>query len=592
MRNLTSPVLAALQLAALSLLLAACSSSPAPETTVPDAEAAPEAETVAAAAPEPEAVEEEIEYGSFTEDQLFEAIISEIGARRGHLGEAGENYFNLAFDTRDLGIIRRAIQFASANEDNNALLQLGLLWAEVAPQDPQPHLMLAYEFLEGGNFEQALNHMGRLVDLGGEFDFTNLAARTGELDPRIRNQLIDSMGQLQQEYSERRSIHLALVQLLAQNQRFDEALTELDALVERHGDAAMLVRLRAQIQQSNGQSEAMRRTLREGVEAFPEDRNLRLSWGRQLIQQEDFRAARDQFQILVDQNATDWETWYSLALLDMEMERYDSAKDILMRLVGVDQRADESQYYLGFIHEEQGNLSRAIGHYRQVRIGTNNYLAAQQQATRLSIELGELDEAHSWLVSQSRGQPRLEILFTTVESGLLIQAGHNERARELLDAALDEHPGNTDLLFARVLLNDSEGNLAGSERDLRNIISQQPDDSRALNHLGYMLANQTDRYQEALELIERAIALSPDDPAIIDSLGWAQYKLGDYEAALENLRRAYAAFPDHEVASHLGEVLWQMGREEEAREIWQQGLQQTPDSDIINEAMDRLVPGR
>lgn len=116
----------------------------------------------------------------------------------------------------------------------------------------------------------------------------------------------------------------------------------------------------------------------------------------------------------------------------------------------------------------------------------------------------------------------------------------------------------------------------------------QPDDSRALNHLGYMLADQTTRYEEALELIERAIIISPTDPAILDSLAWALYKLGRYEEALENLRRAFADFPDDEVASHLGEVLWAMGRQEEALQVWQDALEEEPDSELIKEAMDRL----
>ena len=117
----------------------------------------------------------------------------------------------------------------------------------------------------------------------------------------------------------------------------------------------------------------------------------------------------------------------------------------------------------------------------------------------------------------------------------------------------------------------------------------RPEDSRALNHLGYMLADQTTRFEEALELIERAIALSPEDPAILDSLAWAQYKLGRYDDALENLRKAFAGFPDHEVASHLGEVLWVMGREDEAKRVWQAALEIEPDSALVKEAMDKLL---
>ena len=573
----------------MGLLLAGCAATDEP---MPEADTVPAGPEVATAPPEPPVEPEPIEYGNFTEEQLFQAIISELGAQRGHMRESGENYLDLAFETRDLDIIRRAVQFASANGDTNALLQLGLLWTEVAPDSPQPHLLLAYEFLEGGNFDQAISHMARVIDLGGEFDFTALASRTGQLDPGTRARLIESIRQLNEEFAGQRSVHLTLVQLLAQNQQYEAALAELGALIDRHGSAALLIRLQAQIQQSMEDPQGALRTLRNGVREFPANRALRFSLARQYVQVENYAAARDEFQVLVDEDPTDWETWYSMALLDLELRNYDRAAEVFQRLVGVDERADESQYYLGFIHEQQGDLSRAIDHYRQIRIGTNNYLNAQQQATRLAIELGDLEAAHAWLSSQSRGQPRLETLFTTMESSLLIQAGYVDEASELLDRALNKYPNETDLLFARVLLNDSRDDRQASERDLRQIITMQPEDSRALNHLGYMLADQTDRYEEALELIERAIAVSPDDPAIIDSLGWAQFKLGRLEDALYNLRRAYAAFPDPEVAAHLGEVLWELGEREEARLIWQRALEQDPESEHINDVMERLLPGR
>ena len=160
----------------------------------------------------------------------------------------------------------------------------------------------------------------------------------------------------------------------------------------------------------------------------------------------------------------------------------------------------------------------------------------------------------------------------------------------MLDSALNRFPNEAELLFARVLWSDSQGDREGSERDLRQIIRMQPEDARALNHLGYMLADQTNRFEEALDLIERAIAISPDDPAIIDSLAWAQYKLGRYEDALANLRRAFSVFPDHEVASHLGEVLWQMGEQKKATEVWEEALKSRPDSQLIKAVIERFKP--
>jgi tetratricopeptide (TPR) repeat protein len=529
-----------------------------------------------------------VKYGTFTEQQLYQTIISELGAQRGELTESGEAYFDLAMETRDLQFIERAVQFASINGDTNALLQLGLIWAEVDPENPQPHLMLSFQFLETGNFGQALAQMSRVIEKGGEFDFTTLASRTSGLSLSARAALISNLHRLIKTYPEQLSIRTSLVQLLAQNTQFVEALAELDALAKLEDLTSKHILLRSQIQQSMLLPSDALKTLRSGVRQFENDQDLRLSYARLLIQNQDFESAQAQFKILMEQRPQDWETLFSIALLDLEMEDYAEAIEQLNRLVAEDQRLDESEYYLGFSYEQQGAFDEAIIHYKNVRIGTSNFLAAQQQATRLAIQSGQLDEAHEWILERSRGNPRLEIILTTIESGALIQNDHIDRAKALLDNSLNKYLNDTDLLFSRVLLYDTLQDREGSETDLRQIILMKPDDSRALNHLGYMLADQTDRYEEALDLLERAIAISPGDPAILDSLAWAQYKLGLYDDALSNLRKAFADFPDHEVASHLGEVLWAMGRREEARQVWADALIDRPDSELIKEVIQRL----
>jgi len=137
-------------------------------------------------------------------------------------------------------------------------------------------------------------------------------------------------------------------------------------------------------------SEGATRVLRDGVRQFEDDKSLRLSFARLLIQNDEFKEAQEQFEIIVEQDPEDWETLYSVALLDMELENFDSAINNLEKLILADQRFDESQYYLGFIYEQLEEMEKSIKHYREVRIGTNNFLAAQQQATRHAINLGQL----------------------------------------------------------------------------------------------------------------------------------------------------------------------------------------------------------
>ncbi|MEO8741979.1 MAG: tetratricopeptide repeat protein, partial [Lysobacteraceae bacterium] len=171
------------------------------------------------------------------------------------------------------------------------------------------------------------------------------------------------------------------------------------------------------------------------------------------------------------------------------------------------------------------------------------------------------------------------------EAELLSQHGRNDEALAAYGRGLAMFDGDTGLLYGRALLLEGMDRIADAETDLRNIIAMEPDNTQALNALGYTLADRTSNYAEAQVLIEHALRLQPDSPAILDSLGWVQHRLGRNAEALHNLRRAFALQKDAEIAAHLGEVLWLTGDKDAARNVWKQGLA----IDKENRAMQRVV---
>ncbi len=175
-----------------------------------------------------------------------------------------------------------------------------------------------------------------------------------------------------------------------------------------------------------------------------------------------------------------------------------------------------------------------------------------------------------------------------LEAELLTQAGELDASMDVLNTALENFPESNTLRYARSMLGEQRDDLALMESDLRNIIERDPDNATALNALGYTLANRTERYDEAYDLISRALELQPDEPAILDSMGWILYRKGDYTEALDYLSRAYAVFPDPEVAAHLGEVLWMSGDTEGATRIWQGALLKDPDHKVLVSTLKRL----
>lgn len=297
--------------------------------------------------------------------------------------------------------------------------------------------------------------------------------------------------------------------------------------------------------------------------------------------------ARDEYETLIAHRPDDLEARWELARLLTTMERFDDALPHFRELYRWPGWRDGAWYFTGLIDESRGGPDQALRAYRRVREGTY-FLSARIRTAEIMAESGELRWARWHLAATPRYAESHDVRLYRAESGLLVRADLPDEAMTVLDAALEEYPDQTDLLYARALVAERIDRLDIVERDLRAIIARDPNHAEALNALGYTLADRTDRYEEALELVERALALEPDRYHIVDSMGWVLFRLGRHEEAAEHLRRSYEGEPDPVVAAHLGEVLWTLGRREEAREIWNSALEDAPDNEVLLETIERF----
>ena len=172
---------------------------------------------------------------------------------------------------------------------------------------------------------------------------------------------------------------------------------------------------------------------------------------------------------------------------------------------------------------------------------------------------------------------------------LLRDAGRLEDAYAVLNAALADLPDDVELLYARGLITAHMDLLDVHERDMRRLIELKPDHAHAYNALGYTLADRTTRYEEARALIEKALSLKPNDPFILDSMGWVHYRLGNRDQARDYLQQALDLRLDPEIAAHLGEVLWMMDRHEEARAVWKRGESIDIKNKTLRETLRKFV---
>ncbi|MBF0470246.1 MAG: tetratricopeptide repeat protein, partial [Gammaproteobacteria bacterium] len=215
----------------------------------------------------------------------------------------------------------------------------------------------------------------------------------------------------------------------------------------------------------------------------------------------------------------------------------------------------------------------------------SHFLAATLIAERDSLEEG-LNYLQGVTITSTEGEKRR--LVTQAELQLLYK--QTEAAVASYTLALESAPKDKDILYARAMVYEKLDRIDLLESDLLRVLQFYPDNSTALNALGYTLADRTDRYDEALQYIEKALKQHPDDAAILDSMGWVLYKMGRYNESLPYLNRANSLREDGEIAAHYGELLWVSGDEEKAREVWAKAKEFAPDHEILVRTLKRFLP--
>jgi tetratricopeptide (TPR) repeat protein len=295
----------------------------------------------------------------------------------------------------------------------------------------------------------------------------------------------------------------------------------------------------------------------------------------------DFRRLRKQFPDNPDY-------LYGVGMLAMHGERWAEARGAWQALRGQGgDRHDEATYFLAQVEEQAGKVAVAIGLYRSVGEGPL-YVDARLRLAGLEAGQGRLDQARELLRALRVAVPDRAVDAYLAEARLLRRAGRGEAAGRVLDDAVDAQPDNIDLRYGRAMHAARMDDVAALERDLRYVLTLEPDHVDALNALGYTLADRTDRYAEAFDYISRAYRLQPENPAIIDSLGWVYYRLGNHQLAIRYLRQALEAMHDPEIAAHLYEVLWVTGEREEARRVWRKAKAAFPDSPELRDVRQRF----
>ncbi len=559
---------------AFALLLACASPAPAPMHGA-----------TAGTAPDTSEEQTAIPERPFPDDSIYALLLAEFALRRGAYDVALDQYLAQAPVLRDAGVSAHATHLAQFMAKEQAALEAVQLWVELEPDNIEANNTLAILLIRQGRAAEALPRMAVLARSGEEVNFPALLSGFGELDPGRQDTLAQGINQLATEFPANVQLLLTQAMVLAEREQFDSALATLEQLFRQQPNQSQAALLEARILLAQKSPRPFAR-LERILEKNPEDTQIRLQYAR-LLTATDMQAAQQQFELLSAQSPRDGELLLSLALINRETGDDEAARTYLQQLLALEQHVDEAHYYLGRIAEHAGDSEAALEEYRQVEDG-RELLVATSRGSIILIDKGRLDENSAWFDRAREQHPERAEQLYSIEVDLLTRGSEPEAASRVLNRALEQMPDSNSLRYARAMLAEEQGDLALMESDLRAIIAIEPDNSTALNALGYTLANRTGRYEEAYALVSRALALEPGEPAILDSMGWVLYRMNRNEEALDYLTRAYAAFPDPEVAAHLGEVLWVSGDTDNAMLIWKGGLLKDPGNAVLAETLERL----
>lgn len=520
---------------------------------------------------------------------LHYLMVAEIAGQRGKIEIAIANYVEAAKISQDPDVAERASRIAVFGRKDKAALEAATIWVKLVPKSAEAHQIVAAMLVRTGNLNGALKHFEKVLSLsdkGEQKTFMLITSLLGK--ERDKHIALDIMKRLLDKHKNSASAYYSYANLALLTKEYEIANKAVDkalSLKKNWNEASIL---KATILSRLDRNDDAIVWLEKNLKQYPDNHKLRMYFARKLVDSKKYNLAYKEFKKVYSATKSD-DALYGMGLLANRMEKIGVAKKHFKRLAKVDGRKSVASFYLGQIEEKQKDLSKAIEWYSQVHSGVYSF----DSRLRIIVLLGKQGK-----VAQAREQARtINVSKPGEQVRLYVAEGEVLRVNKMYSEALDLYteglsaiPDNLDLIYARALIHEKLNNVADAIVDLRTIVKLDSQNVQALNALGYTLVDKTEQIHEGMGYIQQAYQLRPTDPAIIDSMGWAYYRLGKLDKSVTFLKRAFASFNDAEVAAHLGEVLWVRGDKDEARKIWKNSLRDTPKHDTLLNVMKRFMP--
>jgi len=521
---------------------------------------------------------------------VYQALLGDFALREGDLELAASAWGDLALRTRDPQVLARAIEVLGFARKYDMATELADLWVQLEPESVKARQARSALAVQASRLDELAPQISALLAQDAQALPANLLHLNRLLSRHTdKNAVQKLVDRVTQPYAHLPEARYTMAQAAANAGDDLRAQQEISQALLLRSDWDQAAVLRAQIMARQGNRPAI-----EGLQAFlgahPEAREARLTLARLLITEKRYDESRLQFERLLQGAPDSHELLYPLAMLSLQQGDAAQSRRLLQRLLETD-FPDKSavHYFLGQLDEEAKQSEAALAHYAQVQSG-EQYLTARTRAALLLQKQGQVDEARTLLQRSTAATPVEQVQLLLAESLLLREANRTEEAWQLLEASLLKHPDNPELLYEAALMAERQGKPEVLEKHLERLLKLKPDHAHALNALAYSWAERNIRLKEAEKLVAKALRLAPGDAYIMDSQGWVFFRQGRLKESLAVLQKAYEIKRDGEIAAHLGELLWQMERKDEARRILLEAAREHPDNDVLSALIKKLLP--
>lgn len=540
---------------------------------------------------------------TLTSNLLFRILAAEISAQRNVFIPAGKTMVDLAREVGDYRLARRGLEFYLAGGNLAGALDAARVWLRIAPDDAEAVSTEMALSAASGQTSGLAEALRKKIDVAT--DKTAAIGQAVAVLSRMPDRAV-AFSILDRAISESNARNLAvsrlaladMAQLAGEKERsLSEAKAALVA-APRSEDAAMRVfEYGLKVDPAQAQKDA-----RTFITAYPDSRRLRLMLTSYLTDQREYDAAMKELVAMAKRSPEDFDLMFMQAQVSYRAKQLDQARGLLEQFVSVQtqrQRANaegatdapsalaDAYLLLARILEDQGRLDDAVSQLAKIEDPASRYGARMRQAM-IRAKQGKIDEAVAIIDSAGPDSDEEVVLGATAAAQILRDAGRIDDAIARLKVADQQQPDTVEIKYELGMLYERKGQLKETERLLREVIALDSGHAHSYNALGYALADRNQRLPEALRLITRALEISPQDPFIMDSMGWVKYRLGDRAAAIDYLSKAYSKRPETDIAAHLGEVLWVQGQRDEALKVFREGASREPKNPVLLETVRRL----